>query len=255
TVACWRTDGTDTNYGPDFSAGESWSDATVTFTPSINATTLQFNFGTFAGDLYFDDMVLTASGSEDNLIANGNFDSEILDGWEKPGWHSHTFMVAAVAAGPASWWTNLVTNSDVESEDVSSYFATEIGDGPKPATMGAFGTGADGVGRAIVVQSGDNPEFEHSTQFFVQAPRQLQAGQAYRFSMKIKADKAATINSQAHNNPGTYVHYQMVGSPNVTTEWQEYVNSGIISPTHAGEAGMNTIAFNLAILPQANTYY
>lgn len=255
TVAFWRTDGTDTNYGPDFSAGESWSDATVTFTPSINATTLQFNFGTFAGDLYFDDMVLTASGSEDNLIANGNFDSEILEGWEKPGWHTHTFMVAPVAAGPSSWWTNLVTNSDVENDDVSSFFATEIKDGPNPATIGAPGTGADGVGRAIVVQSGDNPDEEWDTQFFVKAPQQLQEGQAYRFSMMIKADKAATISSQAHNNPGGYVHYEMVGSPNVTTEWKEYTHSGIISGSQAGAAGMNTIAFNLAILGEANTYY
>lgn len=255
TVAFWRYDGTSTDYGPDFAAGESWSDAVVTFTSSMNATTLQFNFGTFGGDLYFDDMVLTASGSEENLIANGNFDSDVLNGWEKPGWHSHTFLVEPAAAGPASWWTNLVTNSDVETDDVTSYFATEIKDGPNPATIGALGTGADGVGRAIVVQSGDSPEFEWDTQFFVQAPRQLQAGQAYRFSMKIKADKAATISSQAHNNPGGYVNYEMVGSPNVTTEWQEYTNSGTISAAQAGEAGMNTIAFNLAILPEANTYY
>lgn len=255
TVAFWRTDGSATNYGPDFSAGESWSDATVTFTSGINATTLQFNFGEFGGDLYFDDMVLTASGSEDNLIENGNFDSEILDGWDKPGWHSHTFLVAPVAAGPASWWTNLVTNSDVENDDVSSFFATEINDGPNPATIGAPGTGADGVGRAIVVQSGDDPAETHDTQFFVQAPRQLQAGQPYRFSMKFKADKEADIHSQSHNNPGNYIHWEMIGSPKATTGWKEYVHTGTVSPEQAGGAGMNTIAFNLAVLDEANTYY
>ena len=255
TVAFWRYDGASTDYGPDFAVGETFSDVTITFTPSMNATTLQFSFGTFSGDLYFDDMVLTASGSEDNLIANGNFDSDILQGWEKPGWHSHSFLIEPVAAGAATWWTNLVSNSDVESDDVSSYFATEIANGPNPATIGAPGTGADGMGHAIVVKSGDAPEFEWDTQFFVKAPRQLEAGQAYSFTMKVKADKPATIASQAHNNPGGYVHYEMVGSPNVTTEWQEYTKSGTISPAQAGEAGMNTIAFNLAILPEANTYY
>src|SRR5690606_11184804 len=51
TVAFWRTDGAATDYGPDIAAGESWSDATVTFTPTMNVTTLQFSFGTFSGDL------------------------------------------------------------------------------------------------------------------------------------------------------------------------------------------------------------
>ncbi|WP_303919229.1 endo-1,4-beta-xylanase [Draconibacterium sediminis] len=255
TVAFWRTDGSSTNYGPDIAFGESWGDASVTFTPNIDATRLQFCFGTFAGDLYFDDMVLTASGSEENLIENGAFDDEDLSGWGKPGWHSYTFGVEPVAAGPATWWTNLVTNSDVEGDDVSSFFATEITVGPDPATIGAAGTGADGVGRAIVVKSGDNPTNSWDTQFFVKAPQQLLAGQAYRFSMKVKADKPATISSQSHNNPGGYVHWSMIGSPAVTTEWQEYTSSGVISGDQAGSNGMNTIAFNLAELKEANTYY
>jgi len=255
TVAFWRTDGASTNYGPDIAFGESWGDATVTFTPTMDATKLQFCFGTFAGDLYFDDMVLTASGSEENLIENGTFDDENLSGWQKPGWHGYNFLVEPVAAGPAKWWVNLINNSDVEGDDVSSFFATEVTVGPNPATIGAVGTGADGVGRAIVVKSGNNPANSWDTQFFVKAPQQLLAGQAYRFSMKVKADKPATISSQAHNNPGGYVHWSMIGSPAVTTEWQEYTNSGIISGDQAGANGMNTIAFNLAEFAEANTYY
>lgn len=255
TVDFWRTDGGSTNYGPNIAFGESWSDVSVKFTPNINATKLQFCFGTFGGDLYFDDMVLTANGSEDNLIENGGFDEEDLSGWGKPGWHAYTFLVEPVAAGPSKWWTNLVTNSDVENDDVSSFFATEIGVGPNPATIGAEGTGADGVGRAIVVKSGDNPAEDWDTQFFVKAPQQLEAGQAYRFSMKVKADKSATIASQSHNDPGGYIYYSMIGNPAVTTEWQEYTNSGIISDDQAGANGMNTIAFNLAVFAEANTYY
>ncbi|WP_319590116.1 endo-1,4-beta-xylanase [uncultured Draconibacterium sp.] len=255
TVGFWRTDGASTNYGPDIAFGESWGDASVTFTPTMDATRLQFCFGTFGGDLYFDDMVLTANGSEENLIENGAFDDEDLSGWGKPGWHSYTFGIEPVAAGPATWWTNLITNSNVESDDVSSFFATEITVGPNPATIGAAGTGADGVGRAIVVKSGDNPTNTWDTQFFVKAPQQLLAGQAYRFSMMVKADKPATISSQSHNNPGGYVHWSMIGSPAVTTEWQEYTSSGVISAEQAGNSGMNTIAFNLAELAEANTYY
>ena len=255
TVDFWRTNGSSTDYGPNIAFGESWGDVSVTFTPTMDATRLQFCFGAFGGDLYFDDMVLTASGSEDNLIENGTFDDEDLSGWGKPGWHSYTFGVEPVAAGPATWWTNLVINSDVENDDVSSFFATEITVGPNPATIGADGTGADGVGRAIVVKSGDNPTNPWDTQFFVKAPQQLEEGQAYRFSMKVKADKPATIASQSHNDPGGYIYWSMIGNPAVTTEWQEYSNSGVISAAQAGNNGMNTIAFNLAELVEANTYY
>ncbi len=158
-------------------------------------------------------------------------------------------------AAAITWWTNLVRNSDVEGDDVSSFFATEVRVGPAPATIGAAGTGADGVGRAIVVKSGNAPANDWDTQFFVKAPRQLKAGEKYRFSMKIKADKPATMSSQSHNNPGGYVHWAMVGSPSVTTEWKEYTNVGAITADQAGANGMNTIAFNLAVFKEANTYY
>ena len=252
TVGFWRTNGSATDYGPDVNFGESFSDASVTFTPTMNVTTLQFCFGTFEGTLYFDDMVLTAAGSEENLIENGSFDEDILTGWEKPGWHAYSFKVAPVAAGPATWWTNLVSNSDVEGNDLTSLLSTEKRVGPKDATIGAAGTGADGVGRAIVVQSGDNPVDPWDTQFFVKVPHVFTTGEAYRFSMKIRADKPATAESQAHAQPGGYLHYAMVGSPGFTTEWQEYTNAGTIA---GAQEGMSTSAFNLSVFGEANTYY
>lgn len=251
-VGFWRTDDAATNYGPDITFGENWSDVSVTFTPTMNTTTLQFCFGTFQGDLFFDDMVLTASGSEENLIVNGNFDEDVLTGWNKPGWHAYNFKVASVAAGPATWWTNLVSNSDVEGSDLSCLFATEKTVGPKAATIGAAGTGADGVGKAIVIESGDNPANPWDTQFFVKVPHVFKAGEVYRFSMKIRAEKPATASSQAHKQPGEYLHWAMVGSPSFTTEWKEYTNSGSIA---GNQEGMSTIAFNLSDFGEANTYY
>ncbi len=252
TVAFWRYDGASTNYGPDFSVGDTWGDVSITFTPSINATTLQFCFGTFGGELFFDDMVLTATGSSENLIKNGAFDEEILTGWTKPSWHAYTFKVAPAAAGPATWWTNLVSNSNVEGVDVSSFFATEITVGPKAATIGAPGTGADGVGRAIVVKSGDNPTNAWDTQFFVKVPKKFKEGEKIRFSMKYKADKPANSESQAHNEPGGYLHWAFLGSPSFTTEWKEHVYNGVIA---GNQAGANTVAFNLAVFKESNTYY
>ncbi|MCA1744689.1 MAG: endo-1,4-beta-xylanase, partial [Bacteroidales bacterium] len=254
----WPTDGAAVKYGLSVGVGESWSDATITWTPDFAANRLQFCFGMFAGDLYFDDISLTATGSEENLIANGNFDEEVLTGWTKPSWHGYSFVIEPVAAGPSSWFTNKVSNSDVESDDVSSFFATEKGVGPDAATIGAAGTGADGVGRAIVVQSGDNPAEDHSSQFCVSVPEPFMEGDKFRFSMKYRAEKPAGSSSQAHFNPGEYQHYEFVGSPEFTTEWKTLEYSGVVSAAQAGgekPRGTKTIAFNLAVFKEANTYY
>lgn len=252
TMDFWPTDGSNVKYGLVIPVGATWSDVTIKWTAEFAANRLQFCFGKFGGDLYFDDISFTAAGSDESLIANGSFDDEVLTGWGKPGWHAYSFLVEPVAAGPATWWTNLVSNSDCESNDVSSFFATEKTDGPKAPTFTAPGTGAGGVGRAIMVQSGDNPANNWDTQFFVKVPYVFKTGDAYRFSMKIRADKPAATESQAHRNPGQYLHWSMVGSPNFTTEWQEYTNSGIIAGT---QEGMSTIAFNLSVSKEANTYY
>lgn len=70
--------------------------------------------------------------------------------------------------------------------------------------------------------------------------------------MKVKASRNVSIDSQAHKEPGGYLHYAMVGSPDVTTEWQEYTNSGSIN---SSQEGMSTIAFNLAKNKLATTFY
>lgn len=252
TMDFWPTDGTKVKYGLTIPVGATWSDVTIKWTPDFAANKLQFCFGKFGGDLFIDDISFTAAGSQESLIANGSFDDEILTGWGKPGWHAYTFLVEPAAAGPATWWTNLVSNSDVEGTDLSCFFATEKTVGPKAATIGAAGTGADGVGKAIVVQSGDNPVNSWDTQFFVKVPHVFVTGEAYRFSMKIRAEKPATASSQAHKEPGQYLHWAMVGSPAFTTEWKEYTNSGIIA---GSQEGMSTIAFNLSEFKEANTYY
>lgn len=180
------------------------------------------------------------------LFQSGNFAGEIEVEWIKVT-HEEVSSTS---------WSNMLTNSDCESDDTSCFYATELTDGPKAATFGAAGTGADGVGRAIVVKSGDNPTNTWDSQFFVRTPETMVAGEKYRFSMKYRADKAATCETQAHNEPGGYVWYSMfTTNPTFSTAWQEFVYEGTISEDQAGTDGMNTIAFNLSVLPEANNYY
>lgn len=68
------------------------------------------------------------------------------------------------------------------------------------------------MGKAIVVQSGDSLVNPWDTQFFIKVPHVFAEGEAYRFSMKIRAEKPAPAESQAHAQPGQCLHWAMVGS-------------------------------------------
>lgn len=138
------------------------------------------------------------------MFQSGNFAGDIEIEWLK---------VTHKEAPSISLWNNMLLNSDCESDDTSCFYATEMTSGPKAATFGAAGTGADGAGRAIVVKSGDNPTNTWDTQFFVKTPRMMMAGEKYRFSMKYRADKEAGCETQSHNEPGGYVFYKIPLTP------------------------------------------
>ena len=188
-----------------------------------------------------------AAGDGDGhiMLQSGNFAGTIEVQWVK---------LTHMEAPKGTIWKNLVTNGDAESDDVTSFAANEPGvSGTHGATIGAAGTGADGVGHAFVVKSADDPAQDYDTQFFVTASQAFNEGDHYRFTMKFKADKAASSATQAHTAPGAYQHWQFLSSaPSFTTEWQEQTWEGTIS---AEQSGCNTIAFNLAVLKEANTYY
>lgn len=74
------------------------------------------------------------------MFQSGNFAGDIEIEWLK---------VTHKEAPSISLWNNMLLNSDCESDDTSCFYATEMTSGPKAATFGAAGTGADGAGRAI----------------------------------------------------------------------------------------------------------
>lgn len=187
----------------------------------------------------------TGEGDGHIMLQSGNFAGTIEVQWVR---------LTHVEVPAGTIWENLVTNGDAEGDDVTSFSANEPGiSGTHAATIGAAGTGADGVGHAYVVKSADNPAQTYDTQFFVTASQAFNEGDHYRFTMKFKADKAAGSETQAHTAPGAYKHWQFLSSaPSFTTEWQTQTWEGTIS---AEQSGCNTIAFNLAVLKEANTYY
>ena len=254
-------DGSNTHYGfPECTSGEGWIDNTIVFTPTSSIDRLRFCFGKLGGDLYFDDVVLKADGSEANLLVNSSFDEDDISHWTTVSWMGLSYGVEELGeSGSTVWFESIITNGDTEGEDVSCFYATEDGKGgPYAAPIGETGTGADGVGRAFIVKSADNPAEDHSTQFFVKANTVLKEGDICKLSFKYKADKAAGSDSQTHKKPGEYIFYDAGVSVNFTTQWQKFEKEFTVTEqmvTNEGVQPFQTIAWNLAKFKEANTYY
>lgn len=254
-------DGSNTHYGfPECTSGEGWIDNTIVFTPTSSIDRLRFCFGKLGGDLYFDDVVLKADGSEANLLVNSSFDEDDISHWTTVSWMGLSYGVEELGeSGSTVWFESIITNGDAEGEDVSCFYATEDGKGgPYAAPIGETGTGADGVGRAFFVKSADNPAEDHSTQFFVKANTVLKEGDICKLSFKYKADKAAGSDSQTHKKPGEYIFYDAGVSVNFTTQWQKFEKEFTVTEqmvTNEGVQPFQTIAWNLAKFKEANTYY
>lgn len=254
-------DGSNTHYGfPECTSCEGWIDNTIVFTPTSSIDRLRFCFGKLGGDLYFDDVVLKADGSEANLLVNSSFDEDDISHWTTVSWMGLSYGVEELGeSGSTVWFESIITNGDAEGEDVSCFYATEDGKGgPYAAPIGETGTGADGVGRAFIVKSADNPAEDHSTQFFVKANTVLKEGDICKLSFKYKADKAAGSDSQTHKKPGEYIFYDAGVSVNFTTQWQKFEKEFTVTEqmvTNEGVQPFQTIAWNLAKFKEANTYY
>lgn len=96
------------------------------------------------------------------------------------------------------------------------------------------------------------------TQFFVTVPHQFGTGQRYKLVMWARADKDATLETQAHLMPGGYKHWDMVGQLNLTPEWQQFVfgdDDANPSTITSDQNTCQTIAFNCNVLKEDNNYY
>ncbi len=182
------------------------------------------------------------------IVQPGTFDGDI---WIESVKVLHSEVVES------GKYVSIISNGDAETaEDLSCFYSTEKTVGPNPCIIGGAGTGADGQGHAFVVKSGDNPANTWDTQFFIKTNRQLNVDDKVRVSFKYRADHAAECETQAHKEPGTYNHWQMlVPTPSFTTDWQENTWEFTVGADHAAGGYMQTIAFNLNVDASANTYY
>lgn len=96
--------------------GTTWQKITFEFTPSdALVDKVAFNFGFLAGEIYIDNITLTADGSNENLIANSDFEDGTITGWT--GWNPGKFETIS-EDGKGYAWGQIEEMSDEEKKMV-----------------------------------------------------------------------------------------------------------------------------------------
>ena len=174
----------------------------------------------------------------------GTFDGQVEVQW---------VSVSHSEAPSVSFYVNQLENSQMlTGGSMDNFVVREFGKADVPGAI-LEGEGPDGM-NAIKINSIADPANPWDTQFFIYTPgKAWEAGEEYRISFWYKASDNANVESQAHGEPGAYMHWAMLPSnPQFTTEWQYYETTGSIP----GEGeGMKSIAFNLNVNTEAVTYY
>ena len=96
--------------------GTTWQEITFPITPSdALVDKVAFNFGSLAGEIYIDNITLTADGSDENLIANSDFEDGTITGWT--GWNPGKFETIS-EDGKGYAWGQIEEMSDEEKKMV-----------------------------------------------------------------------------------------------------------------------------------------
>ena len=107
----------------------------------------------------------------------------------------------------------------------------------------------------IAVTSLAGASQDWDTQFWIRTPGIIPQGASIKVTFDYKASINASADTQIHNEPGQYVHWSAIGSPNFTTEWQSYKRTLTIPSECNGNKHSDTdnwlnlfhsIAFNLS---------
>ena len=175
-------------------------------------------------------------------------------GWGSPSGTMQKIMLEGTVK-PVSGWVNLINNSDMEGDDNSSFFAKEAPDNNVKGASIEDGVGVDGS-RGVIVRAGEKYENPWDSQFWFRFNEAVEPDAKYRVSFNYRADKDATVSTQAHAEPSDYIFYEMFGNLNFTSDWQTYTKEATVTSSQStADKKFLSVAFNLNELADANNYY
>lgn len=159
-----------------------------------------------------------------------------------------SFVEAATNAGMQVYGHTLVWHSQQNTK----YLNGLIADKQLPADPSQ--THEEYVAReCIQVLTDDMVSDPWDSQFWLNFPgASFQAGDSWEVSMDVRAKRESSSGTQVHGDPGSYLHWDAIGTVNFTTEWETYKKSGTCGSEWAGG---HSIAFNLNDFADANEYY
>lgn len=228
--------------------GTAWQEVTFSFTPSdALVDKIAFNFGLFVGEIYIDNVTLTATGSDENLIENSDFEDGTITGWT--GWTPGKFETISedgqgyATQGPG-WDPSVIVNTDFENDI---------------APWGGWGNNstrnqsAEGMGyESNYALQIDNPTavqpWEAQVAYDFATP--LVSGGTYRLKMMIKGSVAGSIGAGLQRS-SDYAGAGDFPAISVSAEWTAYEGDVIVS----GAGADNANRFLLNVGAYAGTLY
>ena len=119
---------------------------------------------------------------------------------------------------------------------------------------------ADEAGNPTTDDANNKPDWtEWDSQFFIYGNQTIPEGKEIRMSFRVRGEKAGTMQTQAHYNPGNYNFYQLFGDISYTTEWTKYESDPVtVSSNMTQESAgkfFQSVAFNLSTMRDGNTVY
>lgn len=146
----------------------------------------------------------------------------------------------------------LISGGDGESGECEGLIARYPGLADAPAKVV---DDPAGTGKVYVAEYNADPTNAWDSQFFIKSNTVLNEGDRVRVSFRYRCTDARNIDTQAHGEPGSYHHWQFIGTLNATTEWQEHSWTGAITADHAKDGGCKSIAFNISSASPAGQFY
>ena len=147
-------------------------------------------------------------------------------------------------------WTSAIANGNLATDNAESFFSKEAGKDTNPVASTITAGAGKNESRGIAVSSQDKVKDAWESQFFIKFNEVMPVGTKVHVQFDCKADKAATIGTQAHAAPGSYKGNNAIGQVAFTAEWATFTKDFDVT-----DEGMQSIAFNLNDLAAANTYY
>jgi GH35 family endo-1,4-beta-xylanase len=246
----------DVSYQASYPITSSFSDLEWTFEAPFPIDKLQFVFGKIGGKVYIDDLSCKEKGSDAEMVKNGSFDEDSMDGWGN-NWNGPSFSIEGQAAGPATFFVSLINNGDMEGDDATNFAKKEnAGATVYEITDGVGKNGSRGV---KIASKGGQPDAWES-QFWIVSNEVLHIGDKIHVAFDYRADggcAGTNVDTQAHFGPGEYQHWACAGTVSFSNEWQTYDKIFTVDASMAkqDDKGMKSIAFNMSPNAADGTYY